>query len=94
MDEYEYRRNQIDYKVIVDCYNDEEISVAWEIYMEENFSDSFEAEIIGENDFIPIGEIVEVCDNFDVWDLIGTVYFRKNDASPIEELNVKWKDKE
>ena len=68
MGENEYRSNQIEYKVIVDCYNDEEISGAWECYMEERLSESFPAKIVCENLEIPVGEVVTVKDNLHQFD--------------------------
>ena len=34
----------IDYEVIVDCYDDDEVNMGWGIYMGENISYPFEAE--------------------------------------------------
>jgi len=63
MDEDKYRSNQIEDKVIVDCYDDQEVSSAWECYMEERLCRSFPARIAGENPEIPVGELVRVEDN-------------------------------
>ncbi|MDR3223391.1 MAG: calcium-binding protein [Methanobrevibacter sp.] len=94
MDENEYRSNQIEDKVIVDCYNDEEISCAWECYMEERLSESFKAKIIGENPEIPVGEVVTVKDNLYQFDEIGSIIWKKDHANTIHYLEVEWNDEE
>lgn len=36
-------QRKIDYKIVVDCYCDEEVSSAWYIYLEDNIEFPFEA---------------------------------------------------
>ena len=93
MDKDNYRE-QIEDKVIVDCYGDEEISTSWEYYMEERLSMPFPAKIIGENLEIPVGEVVTVKDNLDQFDEIGTIMWKKDHASTIDQVEVQWNDKE
>ena len=93
MDE-DNRRLQIEDNVIVDCYNDEEISNSWECYMEERLCEPFSAKIISENTEIPVGEVVTVKDNLYQFDEIGSIIWKKSDASTIEYLDVQWNDKE
>ena len=94
MDEDEYRRKQIEYKAIVDCYNDEEISTGWECYMEERLCEPFPAKIIGENPEIPVGEVVTVKNNLHQFDEIGTIPWKTDCASTIDYVEVQWNDKE
>lgn len=35
----------IDYKIIVDCYNDDEVNMGWFYYMEENLEFPFDAQL-------------------------------------------------
>ena len=94
MDEDKYRSNQIEDKIIVDCYDDEEISSGWECYMEERLGESFSAKIIGENLDIPVGEVVTVKDNLHQFDEIGTIIWKKDCADTIDYLEVQWNNKE
>ena len=93
MDEDNYR-SQIEYKVIVDCYDDEEVSNAWDCYMGERLCESFPAKIIGGNHEIPVGEIVTVKDNLHQFDEIGTIMWKRDYASTIDYVEVQWNDKE
>jgi len=81
MDEDKYR-SKIEDKVIVDCYDDQEVSSAWECYMEEKLCEPFPAKIIGEDPEIPVGEIVTVKDNLHQFDEIGTIIWKKIVPAP------------
>ena len=95
MDEYEYRRERIDMKAIVDCYNDEEISSAWEAYMCDALIFPFEARIINNDPSkIPIGETVLVTDSLGDFDIEGTISWLKSPVYSIEELEVQWNNEE
>lgn len=93
MDKEDYR-SEIEDKVIVDCYDDEEISGAWDCYMTERLCESFPAKIIGENPEIPVGNVVTVKDNLHQFDEIGTIFWKKGDAYTIDYVEVQWNDEE
>ena len=84
----------IKYRIIVDCYDDEEVSTAWECHMEELLCEPFPAKIINENNEIPVGEVVTVKDNLHQFDEIGTILWKRRDANTIDCLEVEWNDEE
>ncbi|MDR2874192.1 MAG: calcium-binding protein [Methanobrevibacter sp.] len=73
MNEDEYHREKIDMEIIVDDYNDEEISSGWEEYMYDALIFPFEARIISNFCEIPVGEIVIVTDVIEDFDIVGPV---------------------
>ena len=40
------RDHRIDYEVIVDCYDDDEVAMGWYYYLSENMSFPFKAEVV------------------------------------------------
>ncbi|SFV50737.1 hypothetical protein MNB_SV-12-149 [hydrothermal vent metagenome] len=58
------RKDRIEDEVIVDCYDEEEVSTAWFYYLAENMTMPFNARIVGDRRVgsLEIGDIVEVID--------------------------------
>ncbi|MDR0913053.1 MAG: calcium-binding protein [Methanobrevibacter sp.] len=88
------REKRIDDGPICDAYGDEEISWAWEAYMDDRLIFPFKAKIINNSSTdIPIGEIVTVIDSLDEFDIAGTVSYLKDNSYSINTLIVNWNDK-
>jgi hypothetical protein len=94
MNEDEYYREKIDMEIIVDCYNDEEISWGWEAYMEDRLIFPFKAKIIGDSCEIPVGEIVTVTDMLEDFEIVGSVWWLKDQADVINKVEVQWNNED
>lgn len=56
------RQDRIEDEVIVDCYDEEEVSTAWFYYLADNMTMPFKARIIGDRRVgsLQVGDIVEI----------------------------------
>lgn len=86
---------KIDMEVIVDCYDDEEISSGWEAYMDDALVFPFKARIVNPVSCeIPVGEVVIVTDMIGFFDISGSVLWLKDSVDVIKKMEVQWNNKE